>query len=62
MRFVLKWIGIVVGIAILSVIGFGFAAYLSPGDPSRSYRIAALVLLGLTLAWRLWMQFRERGL
>ena len=41
-RTVLKWTGITIALAVLSLIGFLVAAWLSPGDPGRVYLIAAL--------------------
>jgi hypothetical protein len=52
-RSILKWVGIVIGLAVLGVIGFIVAAWLSPGDPGRSYMIAALALATLAVLWRL---------
>jgi hypothetical protein len=49
----LKWVGITLGIAILSMIGFFIAAWLSPGDPGRSYLVAGLALLAASMTWRL---------
>ena len=52
LRVILKWVGITIGLALLSVIGFVTAAWLSPGNPGRSYSLFAVALLALTLAWR----------
>ena len=52
-RAIIKWTGITIGIAILSIIGFVFAAWLSPGDPARSYTIAAVTLAALALIFRI---------
>jgi hypothetical protein len=49
----LKWVLAGVGITLASLAIFILAAALFPGDPSRFYYIAALVLLSVTLAWRL---------
>lgn len=57
LRFVLKWVGIAIGLTILSLIGFFIAAWLTPGDPGRSYALFSIALLAATLAWR--AAFRE---
>lgn len=44
LRTLLKWTGITIGIAFVSIIGFVVAAWLSPGDPGRSYAVAAISL------------------
>jgi len=51
-RVALKWSGIILGLAVLSLIGFFFAAWLSPGDPGRSYLYGALGFAVLTVLWR----------
>ena len=53
MQRALKWLLVGIGLTILSVAGFIVAAALSPGDPGRSYLIFGLILLAITLAWRL---------
>jgi 4-amino-4-deoxy-L-arabinose transferase-like glycosyltransferase len=50
----LKWVGITIGLAILSLIGFVIAAWLSPGDPGRSYLFAEAGLLGALIVLALW--------
>ena len=50
---VLKWVGIVIALAALTILGFVLAAWLSPGNPLRSYLIFGLALLIVTLSWRL---------
>jgi hypothetical protein len=44
LRTIVKWTAITSGIAIVSIIGFVVAAWLSPGDPGRSYAIAGITL------------------
>ena len=51
-RAIIKWTGITIGIAVLGIIGFAVAAWLSPGDPGRSYAIAAVTLAVLALIFR----------
>ncbi|WP_156397138.1 MULTISPECIES: hypothetical protein [unclassified Sphingomonas] len=58
----LKWAGLVVGITVLSIAGFIFAAWLSPGDPGRSYLNFALVAAAASLAWRLIARLWSCGL
>ncbi len=50
---VLKWIGMVIALAALTIAGFLLAAVLSPGDPARSYLIFGTAVLAVTLLWRL---------
>jgi hypothetical protein len=54
-RTLLKWIGITIGLAVLSIAGFLVAAWLSPGDPLRSYVMASSALGIAALSWRLVM-------
>jgi hypothetical protein len=42
-----------IGIAILSIIGFIIASWLSPGNPERSYIIAAVTLAVLAVIFRI---------
>jgi hypothetical protein len=51
----LKWMGITIGLAILTLVGFVAAVWLSPGNPDRSYLIAALAAATVALVWRLVM-------
>ena len=52
-RTVMKWAGITFGIAILSIIGFVIASWLSPGHPERSYTVAAVTLATVALILRI---------
>lgn len=52
LRTLLKWTGITIGIAVVSIIGFLVAAWLSPGNPGRSYAIAAATLGVLAVIFR----------
>ena len=49
----LKWVLAGAGITLASLAIFILAAALFPGNPSRFYLIAVLVLLSATLVWKL---------
>lgn len=49
----LKWVGITIGIAALSIIGVILAAWFSPGNPGRSYLIVGVPIIAAAILWKL---------